>query len=44
MRTGDELWEEGDEERVVGEPVFARLALVRVDEVGDLLECEEGNG
>lgn len=42
-RTGDELREEGDEERVVGEAVFARLALVRVDQVGDLLEGEEGD-
>ena len=41
---GDELREEGDEERVVGEAVFARLALVRVDQIGDLLEGEEGDG
>ncbi len=32
---GDQLREEGDEERVVGEAVLARLALVRVDQVGD---------
>jgi hypothetical protein len=42
-RPGDELGEEGDEEQVVGEVVFAGLAAVGIDEVGDLLEGEEGN-
>ena len=27
----------------MGEAVFARLALVRIDQVGDLLEGEEGD-
>ena len=40
-RSGDELGEEGDEQQVVGEVVFAGLAAVGIDEVGDLLEGEE---
>ena len=40
-RTGDQLWEKGNKQAVVAKAVFFYVALVRVDQIRDLLEGEE---
>src|SRR5262249_30796932 len=42
-RAREQVWEETDEERVVGDAGLARLAAVHVDEIRDLGEGEEAD-
>ncbi len=42
-RPGDQLRKEADEQAVVGEVVFFHHAVMGIDQVGDLLESEEGD-
>ena len=42
-RPGDQLRKEADEQAVVGEVVFFHHAVMGIDQVGDLLEGEEGD-
>ena len=41
--TGDQLWEETDEQAVIDEIMLGDFAVVRVHQIGDLLEGKERN-